>query len=204
MTIALEHIQPDDWAAVNRVVDVLRSLVIDTGGVSLSIRAGTVSAAGAVVRGQGFTSAKTATGTYTVTQTWARAPVVVVTVGSTASAAGMKVSTRRPQPALGSPRSPRQAQPSTASSTGWQSADGGLMANLRMAGRHEGPLRLVGDGAQRAGRPPKGARPRSNQARQNQAKQAATGQNPSGAPTKGVPRPRPRFRAPLPGSRCLG
>jgi hypothetical protein len=93
MTIALEHIQPDDWAAVNRVVDVLRSLVLDAGGVSLSIRAGTVSAAGAVVRGQGFTVTKTGTGTYTVTQTWARAPVVVVTVGSTASAAGMKVST---------------------------------------------------------------------------------------------------------------
>jgi hypothetical protein len=59
MTIALEHIQPDDWAAVNRVVDVLRSLVLDAGGVSLSIRAGTVSAAGAVVRGQGFTVTKT-------------------------------------------------------------------------------------------------------------------------------------------------
>jgi hypothetical protein len=41
MTIALEHIQPDDWAAVNRVVDVLRSLVIDTGGVGLGIRGGT-------------------------------------------------------------------------------------------------------------------------------------------------------------------
>jgi hypothetical protein len=36
MTIALEHIQDHDWAAVNRVVDTLRSLVLDTGGVSSS------------------------------------------------------------------------------------------------------------------------------------------------------------------------
>jgi len=42
--IALEHIQPEDWAAVARVIDTLRSLVIDTGGVSLGIRVGTGSA----------------------------------------------------------------------------------------------------------------------------------------------------------------
>jgi hypothetical protein len=40
VTIALEHIQPDDWAAVNRVTDTLRSLVIDTGGRSIGIRIG--------------------------------------------------------------------------------------------------------------------------------------------------------------------
>jgi hypothetical protein len=90
--IALEHIQPDDWAAVNRVVDVLRSLVLDAGGQSLSIRAGTVSAAGAVVRGQGFTVTKGTAGLYTINQAWARAPTVVVGLGSTSSITGAAVS----------------------------------------------------------------------------------------------------------------
>jgi hypothetical protein len=40
VTIALEHIRPDDWAGVNRAVDALRGLVLDTGGVSLGIRVG--------------------------------------------------------------------------------------------------------------------------------------------------------------------
>jgi hypothetical protein len=40
MTIALEHIQPDDWAAVNRIGRHAALVVIDTGGVSLGIRGG--------------------------------------------------------------------------------------------------------------------------------------------------------------------
>lgn len=40
MTIPLEHIQEGDWAAVNRTIDLLRSLVLDTGGVSLGVRTG--------------------------------------------------------------------------------------------------------------------------------------------------------------------
>jgi hypothetical protein len=41
MTIALEHLHEGDWAGLNRVVDTLRSLVPDAGGVSLAVRVGT-------------------------------------------------------------------------------------------------------------------------------------------------------------------
>lgn len=40
MTIALDHLQEGDWAALNRIIDVLRRLVIETGGVSLGVRIG--------------------------------------------------------------------------------------------------------------------------------------------------------------------
>jgi hypothetical protein len=54
MTLPLEHVQDGDWAALNRVVDMLRSLVLDTGGRSLGIRVGTatVTFAGASPNGQ--------------------------------------------------------------------------------------------------------------------------------------------------------
>jgi hypothetical protein len=40
MTLPLEHVQDGDWAALNRVIDKLRSLVPDTGGSSVGIRWG--------------------------------------------------------------------------------------------------------------------------------------------------------------------
>jgi hypothetical protein len=38
--ISLEHIAPEDWAAVERVRQVLQSLVPDTGGRSIGVRFG--------------------------------------------------------------------------------------------------------------------------------------------------------------------
>lgn len=42
--VPLEHLHEGDWAGLNRVVDTLRSLVLDTGGRSLGVRIGTGSA----------------------------------------------------------------------------------------------------------------------------------------------------------------
>jgi hypothetical protein len=101
MTIALEHIQPDDWAAVNRAVDTLRSLTIDTGGVSLFVRAGAVTSAGAVLAGSGFTVTKNATGDYTVSLTFPRTPLVVVGTGTTAAFITAKLSATTPPSTAG-------------------------------------------------------------------------------------------------------
>jgi hypothetical protein len=83
MTIALEHIHPDDWAAVNRVTDTLRSLVIDTGGQSIGIRVG-------VSTGVVFT-ASTSSATKTVTHGLGRTPVVAFAIDNSAIAAGSGV-----------------------------------------------------------------------------------------------------------------
>lgn len=72
MTIALEHIQAEDWPAVNRTVDTLRSLVLDTGGQSLGIRVGT----GTLT----FPGASIFTSTLTVTHGLGRTPVVAFVV----------------------------------------------------------------------------------------------------------------------------
>jgi hypothetical protein len=80
MTIVLEHIQEGDWAAVNRVVDTLRSLVLDTGGQSLGIRVG-------VSTGVVFT-ASTSSATKTVTHGLGRTPVVAFAIDNSAVAAG--------------------------------------------------------------------------------------------------------------------
>lgn len=40
MTIRLDQIPVDDWDALNRAVDTLRALVLDTGGKSLGLRVG--------------------------------------------------------------------------------------------------------------------------------------------------------------------
>lgn len=99
--IALEHIQPGDWAAVNRVIDQLRSVVPDTGGTSLNVRAGSVAATGAIISGSGFTVTKNATGDYTVTLAFARAPVVVVGTGESAAAYAVKLHSTTPPSATG-------------------------------------------------------------------------------------------------------
>lgn len=41
--IVLEHVAPEDWAAVGRNSDALMRLVVDTGGQSLGVRAGSSS-----------------------------------------------------------------------------------------------------------------------------------------------------------------
>lgn len=89
MTIALEHIA--DGSVVARNFELLMGLVPDTGGVSVSIRYGRVSAAGAILAGQGFTVTKGAAGLYTINQTWPRAPVVIASLGSTSSITGIAV-----------------------------------------------------------------------------------------------------------------
>jgi hypothetical protein len=40
MGLVLEHVQPNDWNALNRTIDLLAGLVLDTGGQSLGIRVG--------------------------------------------------------------------------------------------------------------------------------------------------------------------
>lgn len=41
MSIALERVAPDDWSGVQRLVERLSRLVIDTGNISLGLRVGT-------------------------------------------------------------------------------------------------------------------------------------------------------------------
>jgi hypothetical protein len=84
MTIALERLPEGDWTVLNRVVDKLRALVPDTGGLSIGVRFGAVNANGTILAGTGFTVTKNGTGDYTVNLKFPRAPVVVVSSGSTA------------------------------------------------------------------------------------------------------------------------
>lgn len=42
MSIGLERVQEGDWDGLNRVIDRLRSLVLDTGGQSIGVRFGHV------------------------------------------------------------------------------------------------------------------------------------------------------------------
>jgi hypothetical protein len=74
MTIPLEHIQDHDWAGVNRVVDTLRSLVLNTGGVSLSLRVGTTTLTWA----NGAANSAVAT----VTHGLGRTPAAVLALGN--------------------------------------------------------------------------------------------------------------------------
>lgn len=69
----------------------LARLVPDTGGLSLRLRFGKVTAAGAVSLGTGFSSSKSSTGTYVVTVGFANTPVVLATIGEPAGALGCKI-----------------------------------------------------------------------------------------------------------------
>lgn len=69
--IALEHIAPEDWAAVERVRQALQSLVVDTGGQSIGVRFGAASVTWP--GGSPFSTAKT------VTHGLGRTPVTVLT-----------------------------------------------------------------------------------------------------------------------------
>jgi hypothetical protein len=80
MTIALEHIQPEDWAAVNRVVDALRSLVLDTGGRSLGLRVGVKSFSW---------PGGTALQTFSISHGLGRTPAVVLAVNGSNNTRGM-------------------------------------------------------------------------------------------------------------------
>lgn len=77
MSIALEHIAPNDWSGVQRLVEALGNLVLDTGGRSLGIRAGVVAVT--------FPGAGSISNLATVTHGLGRTPLaVVVTADGTA------------------------------------------------------------------------------------------------------------------------
>lgn len=74
MTIALEHVQEGDWAAVNRALDALRALVPDTGGRSVIWRFGVAVAT--------FPGGTDATGNVVVTHGLGHVPVdILLTCG---------------------------------------------------------------------------------------------------------------------------
>ena len=87
--ISLEKVV--DGGPVGRNFDTLQRLTIDSGGLSLRLRSGKVTSAGAVALGTGFSASKTATGTYDVTVGFDNTPVVLACVGETAGALGCKV-----------------------------------------------------------------------------------------------------------------
>jgi hypothetical protein len=74
-----------DNSVSDRNFQKLARLVPDTGGLSVALRSGAVSAAGAITAGTGFTVTKNGTGDYSVNLTFARAPIVVVGSGTTAA-----------------------------------------------------------------------------------------------------------------------
>lgn len=82
--IKLESIRDGDWPAIERMRQALQSLVIDTGGLNVFQRiiAGGLTNGGAVNYGVGFTSSRTAAGTYVVTFTKAMPGSYVIQLGS--------------------------------------------------------------------------------------------------------------------------
>lgn len=76
---------------IQRNFQTIDRLLIDTGDLGLRLRAGTVSAAGAVTQGSGFTVTKGAAGVFTINVGFSTTPVVLATVGSTAGVSAVKI-----------------------------------------------------------------------------------------------------------------
>lgn len=90
-----------DGSVSDRNFQKLMSLVPDTGGLSIRVRAGAVSSTGTVISGTGFTVVRNATGDYSVTVGFTQTPIVVVGAGATAAAYTTKLHATTPPTATG-------------------------------------------------------------------------------------------------------